>query len=89
MNEGKIGEIYNIGLGEEISILKLAKKLIRMIKNSEDYDNNIKYINDRDFNDKRYYISDDKIKLLGWNRKIDLETGLKTTINYYREMLKI
>ena len=89
MNEGKIGDIYNIGLGEEISILNLAKKLINMIKNSEDYENNIKYINDRDFNDKRYYISDDKIKLLGWKRKIDLETGLKTTINYYREMLKI
>ena len=83
MNEGKIGEIYNIGLGEEISILDLAKKLISMIKNTEEYDDYITYINDRDFNDKRYYISDEKIRLLGWDRKINLEDGLKETINYY------
>jgi dTDP-D-glucose 4,6-dehydratase len=83
MNEGKIGEIYNIGLGEEISILDLAKKLILMIKNTENYDDNIKYIDDRDFNDKRYYISDEKIRLLGWERKINLNDGLKQTIEYY------
>lgn len=87
MTEGKIGEIYNIGLGEEISILNLAKKLILLISKSDDYDNYIKYINDRDFNDKRYYISDDKIRLLGWNRKINLEDGLKSTIEYYKNNL--
>ena len=87
MNDGKIGEIYNIGLGEEISILNLAKKIIKLIKKSDDYDNHIVYINDRDFNDKRYYISDDKIKLLGWNRKIELDDGLNRTINYYMKQM--
>ena len=89
MNEGKIGEIYNVGLGEEISIIDLSKKLIKLIKNSDDYENHISYINDRDFNDKRYYISDDKIKLLGWNRKIDLDIGLKRTIDFYKNKLEI
>jgi dTDP-glucose 4,6-dehydratase len=88
MNEGKIGEIYNIGLGEEISILDLSIKLIKLIKNSDDYENYITFINDRDFNDKRYYISDDKIRLLGWNRKINLEDGLKRTIDFYANKLK-
>jgi len=32
MLNGKIGEIYNIGLGEEISIIDLSKKIIQMIK---------------------------------------------------------
>ena len=89
MNEGKIGEIYNVGLGEEISIIDLSKKLIKLIKKSDDYENHISYINDRDFNDKRYYISDDKIKLLGWNRKIDLDIGLKRTIDFYKNKLEI
>ena len=84
MNEGVNGEIYNIGLGEEISILELAKTLIKLIKNSDNYDENITYINDRDFNDKRYYISDNKIRLLGWERKISLIDGLKQTIEYYK-----
>jgi dTDP-glucose 4,6-dehydratase len=87
MNEGEIGEIYNIGLGEEISILNLSKKLIKLILNSENYEDYITYINDRDFNDKRYYISDDKIRLLGWNRKINLEDGLNSTINFYKKQL--
>jgi dTDP-D-glucose 4,6-dehydratase len=80
---GKTGEIYNIGLGEEISIIDLAKKLIKMVKNTDKYDSYISYIKDREFNDRRYYISDDKIRLLGWNRKITLHEGLEKTINWY------
>jgi UDP-glucose 4,6-dehydratase len=81
---GNIGEIYNIGLGEEISIIELAKKLIKIIKNNDDnYNDNITYIQDREFNDKRYYISDEKIKLLGWERKINLDEGLYKTIKWY------
>jgi dTDP-D-glucose 4,6-dehydratase len=55
----------------------------KMRKKTEEYDENITYIIDRDFNDKRYYISDDKIRLLGWERKINLEDGLKQTIDFY------
>ena len=79
---GKIGEIYNIGLGEEISIINLAKKLIKMIKNDNE-DKYLTYIKDREFNDKRYYISDEKIKLLGWERKIDLDVGLYKTFKWF------
>lgn len=85
INKGIIGEIYNIGLGEEISIKKLAIKLIKMIKNTDNYEEYIEYIKDRDFNDKRYYISDDKIKLLGWNRRYNLDEGLNRTIEWYIE----
>ena len=85
MEKGIIGEIYNIGLGEEISIKDLAIKLIKMIKNTDNYEDNIEYIKDRDFNDKRYYISDDKIKLLGWNRRYNLNEALDKTIEWYRQ----
>ncbi len=80
---GEIGEIYNIGLGEEISIFELSKKLIKMIKNTDNYEPYIRYIKDREFNDKRYYISDEKIKTLGWRRKFSLNEGLYKTINWY------
>ena len=85
MEKGVIGEIYNIGLGEEISIKDLAIILIKMIKNTDNYDDYIEYIKDRDFNDKRYYISDDKIKLLGWNRRYNLIDALSKTIEWYRQ----
>ncbi len=79
---GQIGEIYNIGCDEgmEFTIMEVAKILIKMIKNTENYDQWIEYIQDRPFNDARYYISNKKLKDLGWNIKIDLMKGLNNLI---------
>ena len=71
LEKGEIGEIYNIGCDEgmEYSVLEVAQILIKMIKNTENYDEWIEYIEDRPFNDQRYYISNQKLKDLGWNIK--------------------
>ena len=84
LNKGTIGEIYNIGCDEgmEYSILDVANIIIKEIHgenaNSKDY---IKYIEDRPFNDKRYYISNKKVKDLGWNIKITFKEGIKQLIS--------
>jgi len=77
--KGKIGEIYNIGCDEgmEYSIKNVAEMLIKMIHNTEDYDKWIEYIEDRPFNDARYYISNQKLKELGWEITIKFEDGIK------------
>ena len=77
--KGKIGEIYNIGSDEdsEYTVLDIAKILIEKIKKSSNYDNFIEYIADRPFNDKRYYISNQKVKDLGWKIKVDFFEGIK------------
>ena len=79
---GKIGEIYNIGCDEnmEYSILEVAALLIKKIKNSEKYDEYIEYVEDRPFNDQRYYISNNKLKALGWKITIDFEQGINDLI---------
>jgi len=78
LEHGKIGDIYNIGCDEgmEYSVMEIAKILIKMIKNTDDSDNWIEYIEDRPYNDMRYYISNQKLKDLGWTIDIDLMTGL-------------
>ena len=83
LEKGKIGEIYNIGCddGMEYSILDVAKILIKKIHNTEDYSKWISYIEDRPFNDKRYYISNQKLRDLGWNIDISFEQGLDILIN--------
>ena len=80
LERGVIGEIYNIGTEEECSVLDLAKTLIRLIHNADDVDSWITYIEDRPFNDQRYYISNEKLKGLGWSVKMDFMTGLKELI---------
>jgi dTDP-glucose 4,6-dehydratase len=79
LEKGKVGEIYNIGCDEgmEYSILEVAKILIKKIKFTEDYDKWITYIEDRPFNDQRYYISNQKLKDLGWRIKIDFLEGIE------------
>lgn len=82
LENGKIGEIYNIGCDEnmEYSVMEIAKILIKLIKNTENYDEWIEYIEDRPFNDQRYYISNQKLKDLGWDIELDLMTGLKDLV---------
>ena len=84
LEKGKVGEIYNIGCDEdmEYSIFEIAKILITKIINvddnaSIDFNDYIEYVEDRPFNDKRYYISNDKLKQLGWNITVNFETGIK------------
>lgn len=79
INKGVIGEIYNIGCDEqmEYSILDVTKLLVKYIKNEDNIDNYIEYIPDRPFNDKRYYISNTKIKNLGWDIYTSFEKGLQ------------
>ena len=82
LEKGKIGEIYNIGCDEkmEYSILDVAKMLIKKIKKTEDYDKWITYIEDRPFNDQRYYISNQKLRELGWNITISFDEGINMLI---------
>jgi UDP-glucose 4,6-dehydratase len=85
INQGEIGEIYNIGSDDnyEYSIMDIAKILLKKLKPDEEIDNWIEYIKDREFNDKRYYISNQKIKNLGWKQEYSFEEGLTNTINYH------
>jgi dTDP-glucose 4,6-dehydratase len=82
LEKGKIGEIYNIGCDEgmEYSVMDVAKILIKMIKKTENYDEWIEYVEDRPFNDQRYYISNQKLKDLGWVIKKEFISGLNSLI---------
>ena len=82
LEKGKIGEIYNIGCddGMEFSVMDIARILIKKIKNTDNYDEWIEYVEDRPFNDSRYFISNSKLKDLGWDIKINLTNGLSNLI---------
>lgn len=89
LSKGTTGEIYNIGGDEssDYSVMEIAKILIKEINGdtaigdaSSDVDW-IEYVDDRPFNDKRYYISNDKLKQLGWNPQVDFMEGIRDLIN--------
>ena len=65
---GKSGEIYNIASDDELSVMEVTKLIIKSIKKTENYNEWIEYVDDRPFNDSRYYISSEKLKLIGWKQ---------------------
>jgi dTDP-glucose 4,6-dehydratase len=74
---GKTGEVYNIASDDEISVMDVTKLIIKTIKDTDDYDEWIEYVEDRPFNDQRYHICADKLKALGWSQKRTREDLIK------------
>jgi dTDP-D-glucose 4,6-dehydratase len=84
---GTIGEIYNIGCSEtdEFTVKDIATHLIQILKPQDNLSQWITYIDDRPFNDKRYYICCEKLKQLGWKQTIKFEDGIHDLITFFQE----
>lgn len=66
---GLPGEIYNIASDDELTVEEVTHLIIQAVKGTTDYEKWITYVNDRPFNDQRYYICAKKLKSLGWYQK--------------------
>jgi dTDP-D-glucose 4,6-dehydratase len=88
LENGKIGEIYNIGSDDhhEYTVSQVAHILIEKIIGTKDYDKWISYIQDRPFNDKRYYISNQKVKDLGWTIETEFNNGIDELIEKIKKI---
>lgn len=91
--QGEIGQIYNISSDQnnEYSVMEVAKILIKLfypnidIENPEELNQYIEYVEDRKFNDARYFISSEKLQKLGWKPiKTNFVENLKELIDWYR-----
>ncbi|AYV78253.1 MAG: putative dTDP-D-glucose 46-dehydratase [Edafosvirus sp.] len=87
--KAELGETYNIGTNNEYSVNEITQKLINILKPGELLENNIEYIQDRNFNDFRYSVNSDKIKKLGWKEKVNFDDGLLRTVEWYKNKFQI
>jgi len=80
--KGVLGEIYNIGGEEhtEVTVKDITGTLCQLVKGRALLDEDVAYVEDRHFNVKRYWISNSKIRELGWTPSVDLATGLGLTL---------
>ena len=74
---GVTGEIYNIASDDELTVIEVTHLIIKTLLETTDYDKWITYIDDRPFNDERYYICADKLKTLGWKQNKTREDLIK------------
>jgi len=82
LQKAKAGEIVNIGSGNEVPNIDVAKLILKHMKKPESL---IKYVDDRPGHDFRYSLNWDRIRKLGWKPKMKFEDGLKRTVDWYLE----
>ena len=81
LHKGRIGEIYNIGAGNEKPNIWITKKLIELTGKSESM---IEPVADRLGHDRRYSVDCTKIENeFGWKPQYDFEEALSKTVNWY------
>ncbi len=90
LENGKLGETYNIGGRNERENLYIAnvicELLDEMLPKSSSYKKQITFVKDRPGHDFRYAIDASKIESeLGWKAKENFETGIQKTIAWYLE----
>ena len=83
LHKGKIDEIYNIGsdVKDERSVLEVTEFLVKKIFGKDTSDDYITFVPDRPFNDKRYFITNKKIKKLGWEPTISFTEGINSLLD--------
>lgn len=81
LENGSIGEIYNIGAGNETANIDLVHSLLNILDLD---DSRIEYVSDRPGHDRRYSVDTTKIQSLGWKRNYSLDSSLEATVNWYR-----
>jgi dTDP-glucose 4,6-dehydratase len=81
LRRGGVGEIYNIGGGNELANRDLAERLVVLCGQSED---KIDYVADRLGHDRRYSVDTSKVRSLGWSSGRSLDEALEETVSWYR-----
>ncbi len=84
--QGKLGEVYNIGASNEIRNIEIVNLILKHLNKSEKL---IEHVKDRPGHDRRYAIDSQKIKdELGWSPYYKFEEAIIQTINWYKENKK-
>jgi dTDP-glucose 4,6-dehydratase len=81
LEQGKAGEVYNIGGGAERKNIEIVRTILALLGKPESL---IRFVDDRPGHDRRYAIDPSKTKCeLGWTPTHTFERGLAETVEWY------
>lgn len=86
---GRIGDSYNVGGGNERSNLEIAHALCELLdelrpREKGSYREQICFVEDRPGHDRRYAVDASKIRReLGWEPKVPFHPGLRSTVRWF------
>jgi dTDP-glucose 4,6-dehydratase len=82
LRRGQTGADYNIGCGGEVSGVRVADSVLRMLGKPETLK---QFVRDRPGHDRRYALDSSRLLSAGWTSCIAFEEGLRSTVDWYVE----
>jgi len=80
MEKGRIGQIYNLGSGQEKQNIEVVKTILKILKLNE---SRIEFVKDRPGHDIRYRLHSQKVlQEIGWQPKVKFEEGIAKTVDW-------
>ena len=81
IENGKLGEVYNVGGGNELQNIHITHQILEQLGKSADL---IKFVEDRKGHDLRYSLDCSKLNQLGWMPEHSFDEALAETIHWYQ-----
>ena len=82
LERGATGEAYNVGGPDECPNLDVVRRILAHTDRDESL---IEFVADRPGHDRRYSLSSDKVRALGWEPQMRFDEGLERTVAWYRD----
>ncbi len=82
LERGAPGEVYNVGGPDECPNLEVVRRIIELCGRDESL---IEYVDDRLGHDRRYSLSSERVRALGWEPQMRFDEGLELTVAWYRD----
>jgi dTDP-glucose 4,6-dehydratase len=82
LERGLTGEVYNVGGPDECPNLEVVRRILAHTDRDETL---IEFVTDRPGHDRRYSLSSDKVRALGWEPRMRFGDGLERTVVWYRD----
>jgi dTDP-glucose 4,6-dehydratase len=79
---GVAGEVYNAGGPDEQPNIAVVQRIVEL---TEAEDSQIEHVGDRPGHDRRYSLSSEKVRALGWSPRVRFAEGLGETVAWYRD----
>ncbi|HEX3509733.1 MAG TPA: dTDP-glucose 4,6-dehydratase [Solirubrobacteraceae bacterium] len=82
LEHGTPGDVYNAGGPDEYPNIEVVQRIIELTGASPDQ---IEHVRDRPGHDRRYSLSSEKVRALGWSAQVRFDEGLERTVSWYRD----
>jgi dTDP-glucose 4,6-dehydratase len=79
---GRPGEVYNAGGPDEEANMTVVTRIVELTGAAQ---SQIEHVTDRPGHDRRYSLSSQKVRALGWSPRVRFDDGLAQTVAWYRD----